>query len=346
MKLLNKDTNRAVRLFYHQKEPIEQVRNSMEERFTTRIYNNDEERYYRINGVGISKDQIIIESGSEKQVEISNSFNLKVNTTKCAILKYQLNFLGYTISNKGRTFQPEKCENFLETDANNIGLIPAEREALAEITYRECKKNFLPDLLSRLPNDNNKPIKIDSIEYALSLSANNATILSLSSSSPSTSSSSTSSSFPNPNNNNTEVLNDAKLKLIYKLLLKEILPNDQDLARKVIIESESYAFIDNILVKSTAHIKNKKNQFFNKINERFYWRGMIHDIKNYIATCKVCNSSKLRYGPLPGFLIPMENGEYPFHYIGIDFITATHDRFTTNVLVIIFYKMARIFHNY
>ncbi|KAM9974216.1 hypothetical protein ACTFIR_003932 [Dictyostelium discoideum] len=67
MKLLNKETNRAVRLFYHQ------------ERFTTRIYNNDEERYYRINGVEISKDQIIIESGSENQVEISteqmNKFN-------------------------------------------------------------------------------------------------------------------------------------------------------------------------------------------------------------------------------------------------------------------------------
>ncbi|KAN0053401.1 hypothetical protein ACTA71_009851 [Dictyostelium dimigraforme] len=76
---------------------------------------------------------------------------------------------------------------------------------------------------------------------------------------------------------------------------------------------------------------------YNKIFERFYWRGMIHDVKNYISTCKVCNASKRRYGPLPGFLIPMENGEYPFHTIGIDFLTATHEKFTTNVLVIIDY---------
>ncbi|KAM9954964.1 hypothetical protein ACTFIW_000794 [Dictyostelium discoideum] len=236
----------------------------------------------------------------------------------------------------------------LRVRTHNLGLVPSTQfsgrlsrwylaiaDANIEITYREGKKNFLPDLLSRLPNDNNKQIKSDSIEYALSLSANNATILSLSLSSPSTlSTSSTSSYFPNPNNNNTvqdellvftedklinEVLNDEKLKLIYKYLLEEILPNDSDFARKVIIESESYVLIDNILVKSTAHIKNKKTEtlsnmqivipetlkelilqifhddlttgghygFFktyNKINERFYWRGMIHDIK-------VCNSS-------------------------------------------------------
>ncbi|KAM9974215.1 hypothetical protein ACTFIR_003931 [Dictyostelium discoideum] len=213
-------------------------------------------------------------------------------------------------------------------------------DANIEITYREGKKNFLPDLLSRLPYDNNKPI-----EYALSLSTNNATILSLSSSSPSTSSSSSpstspsssiSSSFPNPNNNNT--------------VQDELLVFTEDkLINEVIIESESYALIDNILVKSTTHIKNKKNETLSNMQIvipetlKELILQIFHDALTtgghyeFIATCKDCNSSKRRYGPLPGFLIPMENGEYPFHSIGIDFITATHDRFTINVLVIIDY---------
>ncbi|KAN0039938.1 hypothetical protein ACTA71_011820 [Dictyostelium dimigraforme] len=57
-----------------------------------------------------------------------------------------------------------------------------------------------------------------------------------------------------------------------------------------------------------------------KIKERFYWLGMIKDIKEFVERCSICLQIKRKYGPKEGYLIPMEIQPEPFHTIGIDFI--------------------------
>ncbi|KAM9997411.1 hypothetical protein ACTFIZ_010927 [Dictyostelium cf. discoideum] len=473
--------------------------------------------------------------------KLLREFNLKVNIAKCAMLRSKLQFLGYTISNKGRSFQPEKFEKLksitpptnikevskflgsigyyrefiknyyhyttpmynllkkgvefkwsediehlrqellnklseapilhyptdtdniiIETDASNYGigavllmdnkivshysrgLIPAEknysateREALAlvesikrfhcysngkkvkvmtdhkpliylfsksqfsgrlarwslaiadanvEILYRAGNENHLPDLLSRFPNDQNKPLNDDSLEYAISLTSNNnSNIFSLSfnDNSNNVNSSNNNANTGNTGNKNDlfiftedklliEVIKDSYLRPIYYFIKDGYLPSKEDVARKIIIESEFYAIIDNILVKGFKHPQSNPSspltnlqivipkslvelileifhdnictgghygfeKTYNKIKDRFYWRGMIQDIRNYISSCKICNETKRRYGPHQGFLIPLNNGDYPFHTIGIDFLTLKHNKVTTNILVIIDY---------
>jgi len=59
---------------------------------------------------------------------------------------------------------------------------------------------------------------------------------------------------------------------------------------------------------------------YEKIKERFYWKCMATQIKDYVLKCKVCLEVKRKYGKVEGFLIPLEIAPHPFHTIGIDFL--------------------------
>ncbi|KAN0050039.1 hypothetical protein ACTA71_003139 [Dictyostelium dimigraforme] len=152
-----------------------------------------------------------------------------------------------------------------------------------------------------------------------------------------------------------ELMKDMFYNSVYKYLENNILPQDKELARKVLLESEFFVVIDSILyrgVKSNPSTTASKFLFlkivippslvckileifhdspfagghfgvarsYQKINERFYWKGMIKDVENHVGNCIDCNKSKQRYDPHTGFLIPMQIIAEPFHTIGIDFI--------------------------
>src|SRR5918992_1072205 len=56
---------------------------------------------------------------------------------------------------------------------------------------------------------------------------------------------------------------------------------------------------------------------YNKIKERFYWKGIKKDIENYVKTCEKCQ----RRGGImnKGYLNPIKVKQ-PFDTIGIDFV--------------------------
>jgi len=56
---------------------------------------------------------------------------------------------------------------------------------------------------------------------------------------------------------------------------------------------------------------------YNKIAERYYWKGMYEDTKKYIKFCDNCQRRGQKGGK--SYLNPIEVGE-PFERIGIDFV--------------------------
>src|SRR5436305_13623854 len=56
---------------------------------------------------------------------------------------------------------------------------------------------------------------------------------------------------------------------------------------------------------------------YNKIADRYYWKGMYDDIKKYVKSCDTCQRREQKGGK--SYLNPIEVGE-PFERIGIDFV--------------------------
>src|SRR5438045_8519909 len=56
---------------------------------------------------------------------------------------------------------------------------------------------------------------------------------------------------------------------------------------------------------------------YNKIADRYYWKGMYDDIKEYVKSCDTCQRRGQKGGK--SYLNPIEVGE-PFERIGIDFV--------------------------
>src|SRR5436305_984928 len=56
---------------------------------------------------------------------------------------------------------------------------------------------------------------------------------------------------------------------------------------------------------------------YNKIADRYYWKGMYDDIKKYVKNCDTCQRRGQKGGK--SYLNPIEVGE-PFERIGIDFV--------------------------
>src|SRR5947207_13018032 len=59
------------------------------------------------------------------------------------------------------------------------------------------------------------------------------------------------------------------------------------------------------------------NTTYNKIADRYYWKGMYDDTKKYIKCCDICQKRGQKGGK--SYLNPIEVGE-PFERIGIDFV--------------------------
>ena len=60
-----------------------------------------------------------------------------------------------------------------------------------------------------------------------------------------------------------------------------------------------------------------KDTTYEKIRERYYWKGMYKDIEEYIKTCDACQRRGRKGGK--GYLNPIKVGK-PFERIGIDFV--------------------------
>lgn len=85
---------------------------------------------------------------------------------------------------------------------------------------------------------------------------------------------------------------------------------------KVLQEDE----VDSILFMTHNHETGAHfgiENTYNKLVERFYWKNMYRDIKEYIKFCDACQRRGKKGGT--GLLNPIKIGE-PFGRIGIDFV--------------------------
>ncbi|KAM9999378.1 hypothetical protein ACTFIZ_002933 [Dictyostelium cf. discoideum] len=162
-------------------------------------------------------------------------------------------------------------------------------------------------------------------------------------------------------------------RAMYKYLEETRLPDNAQAARRILLESEFYSMVNGFLCHGLKHTLSSKKSHFKhlqivvpktmtkwvmeifhdspltgghfgllktvaKIKERFYWIGMIKDIKEFIDNCTTCLQIKRKYGPKEGLLIPIEIEPEPFHTIGIDFIgPITKDNTQVYLLVIMDY---------
>ena len=56
-----------------------------------------------------------------------------------------------------------------------------------------------------------------------------------------------------------------------------------------------------------------------KIRQRFYWKGIKKDVRDYVLSCPVCQVLKLKFRSRPDQLYLPDNSTIPFHTIHLDF---------------------------
>ncbi|KAN0022925.1 hypothetical protein ACTFIU_005666 [Dictyostelium citrinum] len=207
-----------------------------------------------------------------------------------------------------------------------------------QIVYRPGKENFLADTLSRYPSGNGGSLDLDIPVYTVTSVSSNEELLEFSKECI-----------------ERELNKEPFCKAMREYLDNGSLPEEPGIGREILLESEFYCVMDDYLCRGTKHIQSSRKSKFtgfqivipktmivmvlkmfheckllgghfgfiktlNKIKERFYWRGMIKDIKHYTQQCNVCLSIKRKYGKKEGLLVPMRVVSEPFHTVGVDFI--------------------------
>ena len=119
-----------------------------------------------------------------------------------------------------------------------------------------------------------------------------------------------------------EQLLDADLKPLIEYLLDNVLPIDDKLARKIIMQSDNYSYTDKLLYHYSANkrkgIENARHQLvipknlrlpiliachdrlahrdipatFETIFQNYFWHNMHSDIAHHIRSCEVCSQNK------------------------------------------------------
>ncbi|KAM9959529.1 hypothetical protein ACTFIR_000607 [Dictyostelium discoideum] len=206
-----------------------------------------------------------------------------------------------------------------------------------EIVYRPGRENYLADTLSRYPKGNGGSLDLEIPVYSIT-NSNSDGLLEF-----------TKECLER------ELNKEPFYKAIREYFKDGSLPVEPGMGREILLESEFYSVMDDYLCRGTKHSQSSKNSKFtgfqivipktmiimvlkmfheckllgghfgfiktlNKIKERFHWRGMIKDIKQYTQQCNVCLSIKRKYGKKEGLLVPIKVVAEPFHTVGVDFI--------------------------
>ncbi len=58
------------------------------------------------------------------------------------------------------------------------------------------------------------------------------------------------------------------------------------------------------------------------VKQRFWWRAMAHDIREFVLACSVCARGKTSNRPPEGLLQPLSVPSRPWSHIALDFVTA------------------------
>jgi len=134
-------------------------------------------------------------------------------------------------------------------------------------------------------------------------------------------------------------------------LNSETLPNDDTIARGILLTGDQYMFIDGGLFRVwqpsnkqaeivfqlvippklvpgvlldmhdqtlAAHLGFTKT--YNKVKQRYFWSSMARDIRNYIASCELCTQRKSKRRKELAPLIPLPVVGYPFERVSTDFL--------------------------
>jgi transposase InsO family protein len=60
---------------------------------------------------------------------------------------------------------------------------------------------------------------------------------------------------------------------------------------------------------------------YNRIKKLFSWPGLKKQVKNYVASCSICQQAKIERLPYPGLLEPLEVPKRSWQIVSMDFIT-------------------------
>lgn len=75
---------------------------------------------------------------------------------------------------------------------------------------------------------------------------------------------------------------------------------------------------------SSAHPSDKKTAAM--LTERYFWKGLRDNVKDFVRNCHVCGRSKARRDKTPGLLHPLPIADRPWQHICVDFKSQPKDK--------------------
>jgi len=95
------------------------------------------------------------------------------------------------------------------------------------------------------------------------------------------------------------------------LLFNGLICVPRTLREKILAANHDFSAAGHLGIHKTAEL----------ISRDFYWPGWMKDVRNYVLSCKVCNSMKASRHSSYGKLIPLSIPDCPWQVVEIDFIT-------------------------
>jgi hypothetical protein len=86
--------------------------------------------------------------------------------------------------------------------------------------------------------------------------------------------------------------------------------------QKTLIQELLYLYYNNQLAGHWGVDKTKE-----LLKRKFYWPGLVSDVREYVATCSICQNTAIpRHKPY-GKLKPLSVPKKPWQKVSLDFIT-------------------------
>jgi len=162
---------------------------------------------------------------------------------------------------------------------------------------------------------------------------------------------------------------DPYLKFIFYYLEDNVLPEDDKLARRVVMEAGQMEIVEGLLIRHwwpqranqrtatraqivvpqelveevlqamhddllTGHLGEKRT--LQRIQLHYWWPDIYKNTTKYVKTCPTCQQRNSPKGRTPGLLQPIEPATRPFERVGVDFVGPLPQTKSENKHILVF----------